>query len=57
MAIDLRYIDDRLYSPGASTAILFSRGKMAGIAWDASEKRLFVTGKLWPKLFEIRVVP
>jgi glutaminyl-peptide cyclotransferase len=30
---------------------------MAGIAWDASEKRLFVTGKLWPKLFEIRVVP
>jgi glutaminyl-peptide cyclotransferase len=30
---------------------------MAEIAWDASEKRLFVTGKLWPKLFEIRVVP
>ncbi|HXE64152.1 MAG TPA: glutaminyl-peptide cyclotransferase [Bryobacteraceae bacterium] len=27
-----------------------------GIAWDASHDRLFVTGKLWPKLFEIRLV-
>ena len=27
-----------------------------GIAWDAANKRLFVTGKNWPKLFEIRVV-
>ena len=26
-----------------------------GIAWDAAERRLFVTGKHWPKLFEIRV--
>lgn len=26
-----------------------------GIAYDAAGKRLFVTGKLWPKLFEIRV--
>lgn len=24
-----------------------------GIAWDAKKKRLFVTGKYWPKLFEI----
>jgi glutamine cyclotransferase len=28
-----------------------------GIAYDPEAKRLFVTGKLWPKLFEIRVVP
>jgi glutamine cyclotransferase len=28
-----------------------------GIAWDAAQDRLFVTGKLWPKLFEIRIVP
>jgi glutamine cyclotransferase len=28
-----------------------------GIAWDAEHDRLFVTGKLWPKLFEIRIVP
>ena len=27
-----------------------------GIAYDASRDRLFVTGKLWPKLFEIRLV-
>ncbi len=26
-----------------------------GIAYDASRKRLFVTGKLWPSLFEIRI--
>ena len=26
-----------------------------GIAWDARQKRLFVTGKLWPSLFEIRI--
>ncbi|WP_375270307.1 glutaminyl-peptide cyclotransferase [Sphingomonas sp.] len=24
-----------------------------GIAWDAAKRRLFVTGKLWPTLFEI----
>lgn len=28
-----------------------------GIAYDAKDKRLFVTGKLWPKLFEIKIVP
>ncbi|AQR60406.1 glutamine cyclotransferase [Brevundimonas sp. LM2] len=28
-----------------------------GIAWDAAGRRLFVTGKNWPKLFEIRLVP
>jgi glutaminyl-peptide cyclotransferase len=28
-----------------------------GIAWDAEAERLFVTGKLWPTLFEIRLVP
>jgi len=28
-----------------------------GIAWDSVHHRLFVTGKLWPKLFEIEVVP
>ena len=27
-----------------------------GIAWDADNRRLFVTGKLWPELFEIRLV-
>ena len=27
-----------------------------GIAYDPATKRLFVTGKLWPKLFEIEIV-
>lgn len=27
-----------------------------GIAYDSENKRLLVTGKLWPKIFEIRVV-
>lgn len=27
-----------------------------GIAWDARQRRLYVTGKLWPKLFEIELV-
>lgn len=27
-----------------------------GIAYDAKNDRLFVTGKLWPRLFEIRIV-
>ncbi len=30
---------------------------MNGIAWDDKNNRLFVTGKLWPKLFEIELVP
>ncbi|MBN2590003.1 MAG: glutaminyl-peptide cyclotransferase [Sedimentisphaerales bacterium] len=28
-----------------------------GIAYDAKNKRLFVTGKWWPNLFEIKLVP
>lgn len=28
-----------------------------GIAYDAAHDRLFVTGKLWPKVFEIDIVP
>jgi glutaminyl-peptide cyclotransferase len=28
-----------------------------GIAYDREGRRLFVTGKLWPRIFEIRVVP
>jgi glutaminyl-peptide cyclotransferase len=28
-----------------------------GIAYDAENNRLFVTGKLWPRLFEIELIP
>lgn len=34
-----------------------SGGVLNGIAYDAVGNRLFVTGKLWPKLFEIKVTP
>jgi glutamine cyclotransferase len=26
-----------------------------GIAWDAQGGRIFVTGKRWPKLYEIKI--
>ncbi|MEI6399400.1 MAG: glutaminyl-peptide cyclotransferase, partial [Pseudomonadota bacterium] len=26
-----------------------------GIAWDEGKKRLYVTGKLWPKVFELEL--
>jgi glutamine cyclotransferase len=29
---------------------------MNGIAYDAAHHRLFVTGKLWPRLFEVSLV-
>jgi glutaminyl-peptide cyclotransferase len=32
-------------------------GVLNGIAFDAAHNRLFVTGKLWPRLFQIVVVP
>jgi glutamine cyclotransferase len=32
-------------------------GVLNGIAYDAENERLFVTGKLWPKLFEIELIP
>ncbi len=32
-------------------------GVLNGIAYDAARDRLFVTGKNWPKLFEIRILP
>ncbi|KAF3676024.1 Glutaminyl-peptide cyclotransferase [Capsicum annuum] len=28
-----------------------------GIAWDRDGDRIFVTGKLWPKIFEIKLLP
>lgn len=28
-----------------------------GVAWDAPTGRLFVTGKRWPALYEVELVP
>jgi glutaminyl-peptide cyclotransferase len=33
-----------------------SDGVLNGIAYDAKAQRLFVTGKLWPRLFEIKII-
>lgn len=49
----LGWIDiEGLLSPAERTATV---GDLNGIAYDAQRDRLFVTGKRWPKLFEIRV--
>ena len=32
------------------------RAVLNGIAYDPDSKRLFVTGKYWPKLYEIELV-
>ena len=47
--IDLSGIFDR-------RAIPHQDAVLNGIAYDSKSKRLFVTGKLWPKLFEIEIV-
>ena len=36
---------------------LGSGAVLNGIAYDSTKKRLFVTGKLWPRIFEIRLIP
>ena len=38
------------------TDVDFNIDVLNGIAWDKQGKRLFVTGKKWPKLFEIELV-
>jgi glutamine cyclotransferase len=50
----LGYIDlANLYPRSARS----SEAVLNGIAYDAAAKRLFVTGKNWPQLYEIRVDP
>jgi glutaminyl-peptide cyclotransferase len=48
-----------LLRPGEipKSTVSVSEAVLNGIAYDAARDRLFVTGKLWPKLFEIKVVP
>jgi glutaminyl-peptide cyclotransferase len=48
--IDLKGLLSPVYSR-KSDAVL------NGIAYDSAHKRLFVTGKLWPNIFEIQIVP
>jgi glutamine cyclotransferase len=37
--------------------IIDAESVLNGIAYDAQHDRLFVTGKQWPKVFEIKVIP
>ena len=48
--IDLSRLIDKRELAGADAVL-------NGIAYDSTGDRLFVTGKLWPKVFEIRVTP
>ncbi len=48
--IDLTGLLPLVCNPGEPDAVL------NGIAYDAENDRLFVTGKLWPRLFEIEVI-
>jgi glutamine cyclotransferase len=48
--IDLSGLLPASEHPGAESVL-------NGIAWDAKADRVFVTGKFWPKLFEIKVKP
>jgi len=49
------YIDATSILPQSDTFI--NTDVLNGIAWDAKGKRLFITGKRWDKLFEIKLVP
>ena len=47
------YVDLRGLLPAAERRD--AESVLNGIAYDAAKKRIFVTGKRWPKLFELRV--
>jgi glutamine cyclotransferase len=50
----VRWIDLRGLMSGGFK--LDTEAVLNGIAYDASRNRLFVTGKLWPRLFEIEII-
>jgi len=56
--IDLSELRPRMVPPPQDVEGLGSYGKAVanGIAYDADGGRLFVTGKNWPRLFEIRLL-
>jgi len=41
----------------AADQMVNAESVLNGIAWDAKQDRLFVTGKQWPTVFQIKVVP
>ena len=55
--IDLAQLRGRMVPPPTDVESLGAYGKAVanGIAYDSARGRLFVTGKNWPRLFEIRL--
>lgn len=54
----IRWIDlTGLLPPDETDEVRDDNAVLNGIAYDEKGDRLFVTGKLWPKLFEIEEVP
>ncbi|MCA6450020.1 MAG: glutaminyl-peptide cyclotransferase, partial [Chitinophagaceae bacterium] len=51
---DFSYVLDK-YAPGAISAESQASDEVLnGIAYDSVGKRFFITGKHWPKLFEVK---
>lgn len=38
---------------GADQLVAKGMDVLNGIAWESGERRLFVTGKKWPKVYEV----
>ncbi|WP_369933100.1 glutaminyl-peptide cyclotransferase [Xanthomonas tesorieronis] len=53
----IAWIDLQALVPAAETLTDPSNDVLNGIAYDAEHDRLFVTGKRWPTLYEIRLAP
>ena len=51
--IDLTGLKPRVSQPSSEPL----HPALNGIAYDAAGRRLFVTGKLWPRVFQIRLKP
>lgn len=56
--IDLGGLSQQAQAAGADSKFTAAHSidVLNGIAYDKQEDRLFVTGKFWPKLFEIRLI-
>ncbi|MFP4420309.1 MAG: glutaminyl-peptide cyclotransferase [Desulfococcaceae bacterium] len=52
---DLSGLRARLDSEGSGDSVVSPPDVANGIAYDAEGDRLFVTGKFWPKVFEVRL--
>jgi len=43
------------FSPAEQARVQEDGAFLNGIAWDSTSQRLFVTGKLWPKMLEVKM--